>query len=71
MIKLRYVAQVEIEDDVSGEGVLPIEEIRENIRKGEIERGLKIMIAEGFMNPKITITRTLADIIEVKEGEEE
>lgn len=70
MIKLRYVAQIEVEDEVEQtDDVLPIEEIKEHIREGVVEDSLKGLVAKGFCKPKIIITQLLADAIEV-EGEQ-
>ena len=68
MIKMRYVAQIEVNDEIErNEYVLPIDEIRQNIATGMIEESLKNIIAEGFCCPKISITRMLADVIETEE----
>lgn len=68
MIKMRYVAQIEIDDEIErNKSVLPIDEIRQNIATGIIEESLKDIIAEGFCCPKISITRILADVIETEE----
>ena len=68
MIKMRYVAQIEINDEIErNEFVLSIDEIRQNIATGMIEELLKDIIAEGFCCPKISITRMLADVIETEE----
>lgn len=65
MIKMRYVAQIEVDDEIERtESVLSIDEIRQNIATGMIEESLKDIIAEGFCCPKISITRMLADVIE-------
>lgn len=67
MIKMRYVAQIEINDEIEqNEFVLSIDEIRQNIATGMIEESLKVIIAEGFCCPKISITRMLADVIETE-----
>lgn len=68
MIKIRYVAQIEIEDEIEqNNNVIPVSEIRQNARSGMIENGLRDLIAEGFCKPKITITQQLVDVIEVEE----
>ena len=68
MIKMRYVAQIEINDEIErNEYILPIDEIRQNIATGMIEASLKDIIAGGFFCPKISITRMLADVIETEE----
>lgn len=68
MIKMRYVAQIEINDEIErNKSVLPINEIRQNLATGMIEESLKDIIAEGFCCPKISITRMLADVIETEE----
>jgi hypothetical protein len=68
MIKIRYVAQIEIEDEIEqNDNILTVSEIRQNVRSGMVENGLRDLIAEGFCKPKITITQQLADVIEVEE----
>jgi len=72
MIKIRYVALLEVEDEtVQDDTGLTIDEIRQNVRSGMVEDGLKDLIAKGFCKPKITITQQLADVIELTEGESE
>jgi len=67
MIKIRYVALLEVEDEtVQDDTGLTIDEIRQNVRSGMVEDGLKDLIAKGFHMPKITITQQLADVIEVE-----
>lgn len=67
MIKIRYVAQIEVEDEINQNDVdLTVSEIRRNARSGMVEDGLKDLIAKGFHKPKITITQQLADVIEVE-----
>lgn len=67
MIKIRYVAQIEVEDEINQNDVnLTVSEIRQNARSGMVEDGLKDLIAKGFHKPKITITQQLADVIEVE-----
>ncbi len=67
MIKIRYVAQIEVEDEFEQNDVdLTVSEIRQNARSGMVEDGLRDLIAEGFCKPKITITQQLADVIEVE-----
>ena len=67
MIKIRYVAQIEVEDEFEQNDVdLTVSEIRQNVRSGMVENGLKDLIAKGFHKPKITITQQLADVIEVE-----
>lgn len=71
MIKMRYVAQIEVTDEIErNDSVLPIDEIRQNIATGMIEDSLRDLIATGFCCPKINITRMLADVIELTEGEQ-
>jgi hypothetical protein len=68
MIKIRYVAQIEIEDEIEqNDNILTVSEIRQNVRSGMVENGLRDLIAEGFCKPKITITQQLVDVIEVEE----
>lgn len=68
MIKIRYVALLEVEDEIGQNDTdLTISEIRQNARSGMVEDGLKDLIAKGFCKPKITITQQLADVIEVEE----
>lgn len=68
MIKIRYVAQIEVEDEIEeNETTLTVSEIRQNARSGMVEDGLKDLIAKGFCKPKITITQQLVDVIEVDE----
>lgn len=67
MIKIRYVAQIEVEDEIDQNDVnLTVSEIRKNARSGMVEDGLKDLIAKGFCKPKIAITQQLADVIEVE-----
>ncbi len=66
MIKIRYVALLEVEDEIEeNETTLTVSEIRQNARSGMIEDDLRDLIAGGFCNPKITITQQLVDVIEV------
>ena len=68
MIKIRYVALIEVEDEIEQNDTdLTISEIRQNARSGMVENGLRDLIAKGFCKPKITITQQLADVIEVDE----
>ena len=68
MIKIRYVALLEVEDEIDQNDVdLTVSEIRQNVRSGMIENGLRDLIAGGFCNPKITITPQLSDVIEVED----
>lgn len=70
MIKIRYVAQIEVEDEIGQNDTdLTVSEIQQNVRNGMVEDGLRDLIAEGFCCPKINITRMLADVIELTEGE--
>lgn len=67
MIKIRYVAQIEVEDEIDQNDTdLTVSEIRQNARSGMVEDGLRDLIAKGFHKPKITITQQLADVIEVE-----
>ena len=67
MIKIRYVALLEVEDEIGQNDTdLTVSEIRQNARSGMVEDGLKDLIAKGFHKPKITITQQLADVIEVE-----
>ena len=69
MIKIRYVALLEVEDEIEeNENTLTVNAIRQNARSGMVEDGLRDLIAEGFCKPKITITQQLVDVIEVDEG---
>ena len=66
MIKIRYVALLEVEDEINQNDTdLTVSEIRQNARSGMVEDGLRDLIAKGFCNPKITITQQLVDVIEV------
>lgn len=68
MIKIRYVALLEVEDEIEeNDSTLTANEIRQNARSGMVEDGLKDLIAKGFHKPKITITQQLADVIEVED----
>ena len=68
MIKIRYVALLEVEDEIEeNDSTLTVDEIRQNARSGMVEDGLKDLIAKGFCKPKITITQQLADVIEVED----
>ena len=68
MIKIRYVALLEVEDEIEeNENTLTVNAIRQNVRSGMVEDGLRDLIAEGFCKPKITITQQLADVIEVED----
>lgn len=68
MIKIRYVALLEVEDEINQNDTdLTVSEIRQNARSGMVEDGLRDLIAEGFCKPKITITQQLVDVIEVEE----
>lgn len=68
MIKIRYVALLEVEDEIEeNDSTLTANEIRQNARSGMVEDGLKDLIAKGFYKPKITITQQLADVIEVED----
>lgn len=68
MIKIRYVALLEVEDEIDQNDVnLTVSEIRKNARSGMVEDGLKDLIAKGFCKPKIDITQQLVDVIEVEE----
>ena len=68
MIKIRYVALIEVEDEIEQNDTdLTISEIRQNARSGMVENSLRDLIAKGFCKPKITITQQLADVIEVDE----
>lgn len=68
MIKIRYVAQIEVEDEIEeNDSTLTANEIRQNARSGMVENGLRDLIAKGFCKPKITITQQLVDVIEVDE----
>ena len=70
MIKIRYVAQIEVEDEIDQNDVdLTVSEIRQNVRSGMVEDELRDLIAKGFCKPKITITQQLVDVIELTEGE--
>lgn len=67
MIKIRYVALLEVEDEIEeNENTLTVNAIRQNVRSGMVEDGLKGLIAEGFCKPKIAITQQFADVIEVE-----
>lgn len=67
MIKMRYVALLEVEDEIEeNDSTLTANEIRQNARSGMVENGLRDLIAKGFCKPKITITQQLADVIEVE-----
>lgn len=69
MIKIRYVAQIEVEDEIDQNDVnLTVSEIRQNGRSGMVEDRLRDLIAQGFSKPKITITQLLSDVIEVEEA---
>lgn len=71
MIKIRYVAQIEVEDEIGQNDTdLTISEIRQNARSGMVENGLKDLIAKGFCKPKITITQQLVDVIEVEDDDQ-
>ena len=68
MIKIRYVALLEVEDEIEEtKNILTVNEIRQNARSGMIEDGLRDLIAGGFCKPKIAITQQLVDVIEVEE----
>lgn len=68
MIKIRYVAQIEVEDEIEQNDTdLTVSEIRQNARSGMVEDGLRDLIPKGFCKPKITITQQLADVIEVED----
>ena len=68
MIKIRYVAQIEVEDEIDQNDTdLTVSEIRQNARSGIVEDGLRDLIAKGFCKPKITITQQLVDVIEVED----
>lgn len=68
MIKIRYVALIEVDDEIGqNETDLTISEIRQNARSGMVENGLRDLITKGFCNPKITITQQLVDVIEVED----
>lgn len=68
MIKIRYVALLEVEDEIEeNENTLTVNAIRQNVRSGMVEDGLKDLIAKGFCKPKITIMQQLADAIEVED----
>lgn len=68
MIKIRYVAQIEVEDEINQNDTdLTVSEIQQNARSGMVEDGLKDLIAKGFCKPKIDITQQLVDVIEVKD----
>lgn len=68
MIKIRYVALLEVEDEIEeDENTLTVDAIRQNFRSGMAEDGLRDLIASGFEKPKITITQQLADVIEVED----
>lgn len=68
MIKIRYVAQIEVEDEINQNDTdLTVSEIQQNARSGMVEDGLKDLIAKGFCKPKIDITQQLVDVIEVEE----
>ena len=69
MIKIRYVALLEVEDEIEeNESTLTASEIRQNARSSMVENGLRDLIARGFCNPKITITQQLVDVIEVEDA---
>lgn len=68
MIKIRYVALLEVEDEIEeNDSTLTVNAIRQNVRSGMVEDGLRDLIAKGFCKPKITITQQLADVIEVED----
>lgn len=68
MIKIRYVALIEVKDEIEpNDGTLPIDEIRQNFRTGMVEEELERLISEGFANPTVIITQQLVDVIEVEE----
>ena len=67
MIKFRYVAQIEIEEEIEqNDNTFTVDEIRQNVQNGMVKDALRDLIARGFMKPKITITQQFADVIEVE-----
>ena len=68
MIKIRYVALLEVEDEIEQNGnILTVDEIRQNAQNDMVKDALRDLIARGFMKPKITIIQQFADVIEVEE----
>lgn len=69
-IKMRYVAQVEIDDsvDVTATGLRPIEDIRESVRGGEINKLIADTLKDSLSdNAVINVTTQYADVIEVED----
>ena len=72
-IKMRYVAQVEIDDsvDATETGLRPLEDIRESVRGGEINRQIADILKDSLSdNAVINVTTQYADVIEVEDEDE-
>ena len=73
-IKMRYVAQVEMDDsvDVTATGLRPIEDIRESVKGGEINKLIADTLKDFLSdNAVVNVTTQYADVFEVEEDEDE
>lgn len=70
MIKGRYVALVEINIHVdAAEGLLPMEQIRQNVTGGALTNAIRAEIADIFDSGTVdvNVTQQLADVYEVEQ----